>query len=237
MPVELIVYVLVAAGLVFWLRSILGTKNGEEREHPHLAEHMKSEEKAVTPERQSLSAEDNIAALAAMPRKNYALDNKTAENGLIDIARADKGFDIDMFLQGAQDAFAMIVESFAEGDRDTLKNLLEPSVYNAFEQEITKREERGEIQITDIHAVRKAVVTKAGLTGKMAHITVKFTAEETSVTRNKDGEIIAGNPDRTHTMNDLWTFSREIRSKDPSWLLLETRGDIEDDNDLIPNSH
>ena len=71
----------------------------------------------------------------------------------------------------------------------------------------------------------------------MAYITVKFVAEESSVTRDKDGEIIAGHPDKVSEMQDIWTFGRNIKSKDPSWLLCETRGDFEDDNDLIPDTH
>ena len=239
MPADLIVYALVAAGLVFWLRSVLGTRHGEERERPNpflAGDHEESAPEASSLSDEPQSAEDQIIALADSPRKNYGVDNKTAENGLLDIAKADKSFDIDFFMEGAQDAFAMIVESFAEGDRDTLKNLLSESVYNAFEKAITEREERNEIQVTDIHAIRKALVTEARLEDKMALITMKFTAEETSVTKDKDGEIISGDPEKTVEMHDIWVFGRDIKSKDPSWLVMETRGDFEDDNDLIPDT-
>ena len=240
MPVDLFVYALVAAGLVFWLRSVLGTRHGEEREHPNPfsgAEGQDSAADSSAPREDIMGAEEQIMALADQPRRNYGVDNKTAENALIEIAKTDKSFDIDFFLEGSQDAFAMIVESFAEGDRETLKSLLSEEVYSAFEGAITEREQRKETQVTDIHAIRKATVTAARQEGKMAYITVKFTADETSVTRDESGEIIAGNPDRTTKMHDIWTFGRDIKSKDPSWLVYETRGDIEDDNDLIPDTH
>lgn len=239
MPADLIVYALVAAGLVFWLRSVLGTRHGEERDRPNpfLAPDQQDETTDTPAFPNDLNPEEQIAALAQTPRKNYSVDNKTAENGLIEIAKADRDFDIDFFLEGAQDAFAIIVESFAGGDRETLKNLLADDVYTAFETAITQREERGETQMTEIHAIRKVAVLKAVLDKKMVYITAKFTAEETSVTRDKDDEIIAGNPDKTTEMNDIWTFGRDIKSKDPSWLLYETRGDFEDDNDLIPDTH
>ena len=240
MPADLIVYALVAAGLVFWLRSVLGTRHGEERdrsapflsgEEPHdIADSSTSAENPVD------NAAEQIAALAAKPRKNYRVDNKTAENGLIAIAEADRNFDVEAFLEGAQDAFVMIVESFAEGDRDTLKNLLSDDVYKAFEGAITDREKRDETQITEIHAIRTANIVFAELNGRSAKVTVKFTAEESSVTRDKDDKIIAGHPDKTTTMHDIWTFGRDVKSKDPSWLLVETRGDFEDDNDLIPDT-
>lgn len=240
MPADLFVYALVAAGLVFWLRSVLGTRHGEERERPDPL--LSGEGTQSTPENapardELLGAEEQIMALADKPRRNYGVDNKTAENALIEIAKIDKSFDIDFFLEGSQDAFAMIVESFAEGDRDTLKNLLGNDVYSAFDGAITERENRKETQVTDIHAIRKATVIAARIEGKMAFITVKFTADETSVTRDENGEIIAGDPDRITKMNDIWTFGRNVKSKDPSWLVYETRGDFEDDNDLIPDTH
>ena len=239
MPADLFVYALVAAGLVFWLRSVLGTRHGEERERPNpflAPEQQDASEQPANPE-EPIGAQEQIIALAEKPRRNYGVDNKTAENGLLDIARADKSFDIDFFLEGAQDAFAMIVESFAEGDREALKSLLAPAVYESFEKAISEREERGETQATDIHAVRKALVIEAWLEGKMAYITLRFTAEETSVTRNEEGDIIAGDPDKTMQMDDIWTFGRGLKSKDPAWLVYETRGDFDEDNDLIPDSH
>lgn len=240
MPADLFVYALVAAGLVFWLRSVLGTRHGEERERNPFMLSDQDEDNVIDimdARDEPMNAEQQIMALADNPRRNYGVDNKTAENGLIDIARADKSFDIDFFMEGSQDAFAMIVESFAEGDRETLRDLLNDQVYQAFETAITEREERKEQQITDIHAIRKALVTGARLDGKMAMITVKFSAEQSSTTRNEDGDIIDGNPDKTTLMHDIWTFGRDIKSKDPSWLVHETRGDFEGDNDLIPDTH
>ena len=241
MTAELIVYALVAAGLVFWLRSVLGTKHGEEQDRYSMfvAEQEKAEQAVIEEKNSSNEAgpEDAITSLAQSPRKNYAIDNKTTENGLIEIIRADKDFDIDFFMQGAQDAFAMIVEYFAKGDREALKDLLAPIVYDAFEKAITQREERGETEETEVHAVRKALAVFARLEGKKAMITMRFIADETTVTRDKNGEVIAGNPDKTVEMQDIWTFSRDIKSKNPAWMVVETRSDFDEDNDRIPDSH
>lgn len=240
MPADLIVYALVAAGLVFWLRSVLGTRHGEERERPNpflAPDQNDTSSEAPINETGDYGAEEKIIALGEQMRRNYSVDNKTAENGLLDIAKADKDFDIDFFMEGSQDAFAMIVESFAEGDRDMLKNLLSEEVYDAFEGAITEREKRKETQVTDIHAIRKAEVIEAKLKGKRAMITVRFTAEESSVTRDEDGEVLSGHPDKKVEMKDIWSFARDIKSKDPSWLVVETRGGFEDDNELIPDTH
>ncbi|MCB1651668.1 MAG: Tim44 domain-containing protein [Alphaproteobacteria bacterium] len=242
MPADLIIYALVAAGLVFWLRSVLGTRHGEERERPSPFLAGEGEDGRTDGDQSALAAgpmsmEDEIAALASEPRGPFAIENKTAEMGLIEIARADKSFDIGFFLQAAQDAFVIIVESFAEGDRETLHDLLGDDVYQAFEGAITAREAEKHTQVTDVHAIRRTEVTAARMEGRSAVITVKFEAEETSVVRDMDGHVITGDPDRTAKVKDMWTFSRDIKSKDPSWLVIETRSGFEDDHELIPNTH
>jgi predicted lipid-binding transport protein (Tim44 family) len=241
-PADLIVYALVAAGLVLWLRNILGTRDGDEPQRPSpLATQLDARpdrmgDLAYRAEEPPASAEDQIRRLAENPVKGMSVANKTAETGLLDISELDRNFDINFFLEGAQEAFIMIVEGFSKGDRETLKELLQDNVYRAFDQVITEREARGETKQTDIHALRKADIIEASIKGKMAFITVRFTAEETSVTRNASGDIIEGHPDKTAQMIDVWTFGREIKSRNPAWLVYETRGGFEDDNQHVPNA-
>ncbi len=245
-PADLIVYALVAAGLVFWLRNILGTRSEDDPQRPNpfvqqpeeLSDISQKIQEHISPARTgSLGAQDHIIALAQNKNGPLSIDNKTAENRLLEISKADKDFDVNLFLDGAQNAFALIVEAFATGERETLKNLLSKAVYNTFESAIIEREKRGEIQETQIHTIRKATILDACMKNKSIFITVSFTAEETSVTKDESGEIIAGHPDKTSDMHDIWTFGREIGSSDPRWLVFETRSDHEDDNELLPNSH
>ncbi|MGB0719977.1 MAG: Tim44/TimA family putative adaptor protein [Bdellovibrionales bacterium] len=243
MPADLIVYGLVAAGLVFWLRSILGTRHGEERERPDpfaqnprdMADH---DEKTLplAADMAPKTPQDAIRNLAEQPTEKLVIANKTAELGLVEIADADKGFDIGFFLEAVQDVFVMVVESFGKGDRETLKDLLGNDVYNAFDQAIAARENTGEVLQNEIHAIRKVEITDAMLDNRTARVTVRFLADETSVTRDKDGEIIAGHPDKTVIMRDVWVFSRDVKSKDPRWFVVETRDDVDGDNETIPNT-
>jgi predicted lipid-binding transport protein (Tim44 family) len=240
-PADLIVYAVIAAGLIFWLRSILGTRgeNDTQRPNPYLAPTDKPQDRipdARLAEEAMITPEDRIAELSRNPTPTLSVENKTAENGLLEVARNDKAFDITRFLQNAQDAFAIIVEAFAAADRETLKDLLSPSVYAAFESAISVREKNEETQMAEIHAIRKSEITAARVSDKTAYITVRFTAEETTVTRNKNGDIISGHPDKISQMRDVWVFGRNTRSRDPRWLVYETRSDLEDDNDIIPNT-
>ncbi|MCB1532211.1 MAG: Tim44 domain-containing protein [Alphaproteobacteria bacterium] len=242
MPADIIVYALVAAGLIFWLRSVLGTRHGDEKQRPN--PYMASAEKPSDAPIEGLytelelpeTPEDKVRELVENPVRGMRVDNKTAENGLVDITKIDREFDVRVFLEAAQDAFAIIVESFAEGDRETLKDLLAPPVYAAFEGAINVREEKGESVETEIHAIKRAEIIEAWLDKKTAYITVRFTAEETSVTKDSESNIIAGDADRISEMRDIWVFSRVLKSRDPRWLLQETRGGFDDDNELLPNS-
>lgn len=239
MTAEIIVYALVAAGLVFWLRSILGTHQEDEPGSPYARAEIKDEKtipKDPETGRAIISAEDKIMDLARHPTGTLAVENKTAENALIEISRADKNFDIVNFLEAAQDAFVIIVESFAEGDRETLKDLLEDSVFQSFDTAIAEREQNGETLETEIHSIRRAEVIEAHLEGRTAFVTVKFTADETTVTKDRDGEILSGHPEKTTKMTDIWTFGREVKSRDPRWLLYATRGDFDGDSETIPDT-
>lgn len=239
MPADLIIYAIVTAGLIFWLRSILGTRSGEERERP--APFLKSDDNAasnvvsLTGDKME-NPETLIAELAQNPKSGLFIDNKNAENGLMAIAQVDRSFDVLKFLRAAQDAFVFVVESFAEGDRETLRDLLAPDVYAAFENAISVRETAGHTMKTEIVAIKKSGVTDVQMDGKKALVSIRFFAEEISVTRDANGEVVSGHPEKISQMRDLWTFSRDLKSRDPRWLLVATREDGEDDNLTIPNT-
>lgn len=234
------VYALVAAGLIFWLRSILGTRDSEDRENNVIPLELNSEGKIIGVGDAVDSIDDKvnlIEELAKTSKGNMSINGQAAEIGLIDITKQDKEFDVHVFLQAAQDAFVYIVESFADGDRETLENLLGEDVYNAFDGAITAREAANETAVTEIHAIKKSEIIEASLNGKNALVTVRFWADETSVIKDENSNIIHGHPEKTTLMRDVWTFTRDLKSRDPRWLVVETREDGDGDNEIIPNTH
>ncbi len=242
MTAELMVYAIVAAGLIFWLRSILGTRGSDEADRPAPRLELGDDGKVINldqPEagQKNIDKVALIEELAQAPKGNMEIAGPAAAAGLMDVARADREFDVNQFLQAAQDAFVFVVESFAEGDRETLRELLSPDVFTAFDGAITAREKAGETMQTEIQSIKKSEITEAYLDGKEARITVRFFAEETSVTKDENGNILAGHPDKITQMRDRWTFSRNIKSRDPRWLVVETREDGVNDNESIPNTH
>ncbi len=243
---ELLLYALIAAGLVFWLRSILGTRHGDERERPNpftIQPDKQADIDGVKPVPSAFSADDDmplsIDTRPVLPRNVSVEGGIATEDGLAMIGHQMRDFDIATFAQGAQDAFAIIVEAFAQGDRDTLQNLLTPHVYAAFDHALKQREQSGESVSTEIHSVRRAEIMGAEVVDGEARVTMRFIADETCVVRDKDGAILSGDPDRITEMNDIWTFARPLKSRDPRWLLHETRdGDVkEQERTPVPDSH
>lgn len=237
MPADLLIYAIVAAGLVFWLRNILGTRHGDERDRPNPfsrpPEDVKNATKAVsgTPAGAiGIAGPDSGQSAPALDRNMAIVAN--AEAGLLDIGRADRSFQTVDFLRGAQDAFVMIVEAFARGDRDALKPLLTESVFKAFAGVITERETTGQKAHVEIHAIRKAEITDARLDRRDALVTVRFVADETNVLRDSTDLLLHGNPDRITETIDVWTFIRDTKSREPGWLLVETS-----DEDAAQQNH
>lgn len=232
------VYALIAAGLIFWLRSILGTRDEDDPQGPSVNLELDASGKVIDLNAMSKETKVNlIDELAENEKGSMGIADNTAREVLSDIAQADREFDIYAFLQASQDAFVYIVESFAEGDRETLEDLLGPEVFKAFNGAIDAREKAGETMVTEILAISKSEVIEARLEGKKAYVTVRFWAEETSVTKDEEGVVIAGHPDKSSKMRDVWTFYRDLKGRDPRWLVVETREDGEGDNESIPNTH
>lgn len=249
MPADILIYAVIAAGLVFWLRNVLGTRHGDERERPNpftadpAAEKKDNKTDRPRPDRSNVVPLKGEIMVGAPENLQDGLDNNMAvtgsqsEDGLRAIMQADRLFDLPHFLRGAQDAFVMIVEAFAQGQHDTLKNLLSGSVYKAFEGAIAAREKAGQTADTEIHAIRKAEVVDAALQGNTAMVTIRFVADETNILRDKDGEIISGNPERVTETIDIWTFARDIKDRDPTWRVMQTRDEdaAGDDHKTVPD--
>jgi len=125
--------------------------------------------------------------------------------GLEDIHAADPSFDPRTFLHGARSAYEMIVEAFAEGDRSTLKPLLDDDVYEAWNQAITDRETSGQEPMRLLR-LKKAELESGELDGRTARVSVLYESE-------------LGDGERTRTAKEIWIFMRNVDAGDPNWLL------------------
>jgi predicted lipid-binding transport protein (Tim44 family) len=219
---------LVIAVVIFWrLRSVLGTRTGTEK--PPIDPFAKKPadipppagDNVITLPRGPRPAEDE--ANAAGERVDAIAPSGTALNAALrSIIAADRSFDAETFLSGARTAYEMIVSAYAAGDRDSLKALLSRDVYDGFVGAIADREKRGETVDFTFVGIDKADIVEAAMKGGSAQVTVRFVSQLISVTRNRAGEVVDGDPAKVTDVHDVWTFSREVRSADPNWRLIAT---------------
>jgi predicted lipid-binding transport protein (Tim44 family) len=116
----------------------------------------------------------------------------------------------------------MVVTAFAEGNRRSLQDLLSRDVYEGFNIAIAERETKGEKVETRFVAIDRADLTAAELRGSTAHLTVRFVSQLISATRDRDGNVIDGSPEKVTDVTDVWTFARDLASRDPNWKLVAT---------------
>lgn len=229
---DILIFALVAAFLVFRLRSVLGRRDGHEGGYPDPFARRRPGEDGNGADAEN----DNVIRLPdrapdgeAEAEQGPAFgDFADAEDdplaaGLIQIRLADPSFERDTFLGGARAAFEMIVQAFANADRKTLRNLLSPQVLANFERAINDREQAGETVEHELVGLRPPALMEAGMEGDEARITVKFVSEQVSVTRDAEGAVVDGDPNFVDTVTDFWTFARDVRSSDPNWMLVATR--------------
>jgi predicted lipid-binding transport protein (Tim44 family) len=220
---DIIFLAMVAVFLVLRLRGVLGRRNGNERppgnifgESPEDKGGDRETDNVIRLPERNRRPVDEVGAAEEEPQTPLAASLRA-------IGQADANFDPDGFIGGARAAFEMIVGAFAAGDIKTLKPLLALEVYNPFAEAIQARTANGEILSTEIIGIRKAEIIEAELRGSDAVITVRFVSEQVNMTKDKDGKVIDGNPQIIENLIDLWTFSRDTRSRDPNWLLISTR--------------
>ncbi len=145
-----------------------------------------------------------------------------AEQGLRAIVAGEPGFDVSRFLEGAQAAYRMTLEAFWRGDEQMLDELCTPEVRDAFLGEIAARKERGETLDNRLVRIDRAQITETQVHGREARITVRFDADIAAVTRDAEGQLVAGSLTDAVETHDVWTFVRTLKSSDPNWKLADT---------------
>lgn len=228
-----LIAIVVAVFVLFRLRSVLGTRTGNERPPVDRSRSNPTEKKAAT-------GEDTVVPIRPRPTDAPNLDderrarkleaeieqaaagNAELATGLRAVVEADPTFTPKSFLEGAKQAYEMIVTGFAEGDRQTLKNLLEKEVYDSFARAITEREAAGQKNEFTFVGLPKIAIVDAEYDKKNVLVTVDFHAEVVSAIRDKDGNLVEGNADQVQTIADEWTFARNPKSRDPNWKVITT---------------
>jgi predicted lipid-binding transport protein (Tim44 family) len=225
-----IIFLALAVFIFLRLRNVLGQRTGNERPpYDRAARNVLRgvQDNNVGPMPGAVIDQAPLAPTAdVMPPsdrwKGLAEPGTALAHGLDAIAAQDSSFDPRHFLSGARSAYEMIVLAFANGDRRALKDLLSSEVYDSFEAAIKEREKQEQKTETRFVSIDKAEIIGAETRDRAAQLTVRFVSQMISVTRDKAGAIVDGNPDKVADITDVWTFARDITSRDPNWKLVGT---------------
>ena len=235
--VTTLIFLVIAVAIFLKLRSVLGRRTGDEEARFERYKQQEAQRRAAA------SSQDKIITLPRRdrddapkpveePRSTAAVEERvkalagadaSVAKGLMDIVRVDPSFEPDGFLKGGKIAYELIVTAFAEGNRRSLKELLSPEVYEGFAGAITDRESRGETVEQTFVGIKAADVVEAELKNGVSNVTVKFVSELISATRDRAGEVVTGDPKKIKEVTDIWTFSREVTSRNPNWRLIATQ--------------
>jgi predicted lipid-binding transport protein (Tim44 family) len=214
--ISIVLLAMIAAFLGMRLYSVLGKRTGHEQE-PVLP--RRDDRAAPAPVR--LDDPDAPPAPQGAADTAGLVYEPAAEAGLRALLATDRSFDAGRFMEGAEAAYRMILEAFWTGDRDTLRDLCDQDSYEGFVEAIAAREARGERLDNRLVGIDSAKITAVELSGGEARVTVHYRADISAITRDAEGNMIAGSMIDARETNDHWTFRRVIGSNDPNWLLDE----------------
>lgn len=157
--------------------------------------------------------------------KGYAEESSALAKALQAMARADNDFQPASFLEGAKLAYEAIVMAFQQGDLKALRPLLSQDVYNQFAKSMAERKKAGQTVEAHFVGVKEAVITSGELENRKAVLTVRLVGELITVTKDREGRIVEGDPKHIREMTDIWSFMRDVTTDNPNWTLVATGSD------------
>jgi predicted lipid-binding transport protein (Tim44 family) len=194
------------------LKNVLGTREGFEKPRMQPKTDSPKREFKVIDGGEDKDITDNVEK------------NSKSANALKIIKEKDENFTVNEFLSGARSAYEWILMSFEKNEMDDIRDLLSEEVAEAFDSVVEQRVSQGLTIEAEFIGVREMKLVDAdyNLKTDTAEIVVSFVGEITSVVKNASGEIIEGDSKQIKRQKDTWTFSKNIKSSDPNWLLVAT---------------
>ncbi|HXH00454.1 MAG TPA: Tim44/TimA family putative adaptor protein [Sphingomicrobium sp.] len=209
----IVILALVAVFIGLRLYSVLGERTGHEQPIPKPADPDARLEPRADSAAAAVTPASDPGELAYLP---------TAGPGVRALLAADNSFDVARFLQGAQSAYRLILELFWKGDLEAMRPHVDAHVFDTFASAVDQRSKDGLVLDNRLVTIDQAVIAGAEVDRKVALITVRFEADIAAVTRNAEGEVVAGSLSDAIQTRDRWTFRRDIDAADPNWQLVET---------------
>jgi predicted lipid-binding transport protein (Tim44 family) len=216
--IQIIILAAIALFLILRLRSVLGTREGFEKP---------TEAASPPPARRRERPFEVIEGGTADPDiADFADPESPMAQALAAMKRVDRNFVVADFAHGSRAAYEMIVMAYENGDLDTLRKFLAPEVYEPFAGAIAARKDKGLTVEASFAGIREVKLVDARFdpASNEADVTMRFVGELTSTVRDPEGRIVEGAPNELKQQRDVWTFTRDMTSDNPNWLLTGTGG-------------
>ena len=220
---DLIFFVLVAAFLIIRLRSVLGRRTGNEKRPKDIF--MYQDTVLGSGKKKTISEKEDIKEKSfdeSLSKNKVNLKKGTA---LEKIYYFDQTFSTKKFLAGAKNAYQQIINSYANGEINKIKYLLDSKVFSTFSNEIKSRVKKKYTLEHTLISIKSAAVEKIYVKSSIADIVVKFVSEQVNLLKNKDGKVLKGNDEYIENHTNYWTFSKDLKSNDPNWKLIVTKAE------------
>jgi predicted lipid-binding transport protein (Tim44 family) len=205
----IVIFALLALFVLWKLRSVLGERTGFEQPPNGMA------------------SDNSLAAPTAQPEqasrwKDFAERGSAVWSGLDDVSRAQPDFDPRTFLDGAGEAYKMVVQAFSRGDEATLRALTSDDVFGSFKAALADRAQKGETLETTFVGFQDVKIVEAAADPVGSRISARFDAQFITVARDRNGAVVEGDPQKTSEIIDVWTFARRNDASTPNWTLVAT---------------
>ena len=201
--IDIIIFAIIAIFLVYRLKSILG-QNSDGNEQNNKIDIGKK----------------NFSNVVKLRNKQSDInENKTNKD---QIYKDDPTFNEKEFLEGAQNFFEMVIDSFVKGDLKNIEKYIDDKLIKNFKMVIDERLQEEESLNIDIKKMISVHIKDVKKLKNFLRVSVLFESEQMKVLKDKKGKIIDGDQDKSILVKDLWTFEKQIESKDLNWILVVT---------------
>ena len=212
---DILILAMIAVFILNRLRNVLGKKTGNEEDiNQNL--NVKTKLKETKPDR-----ELNLKMNKDLNKSLYNLhEDRDINKALNAIKKIEPSFELENFVDKAKKAFEYILNAYSANNLKNLKILLDEKIYQGYQKDIEKRIKKKEnFEITIIN-IKEPLIKHAKVVDKKAQITLEYESEQIHLLKNSKGDVIEGDSNQILNISEQWTFSRELKSRNPNWKLL-----------------
>ena len=214
--IDIFILAMIAIFIINRLRNSLGKKTGNETDIAQKFSQKPSKFTESNPDKEIEKSKNQVKeAKNIILHKNSSINEK-----LNNIVKVDPSFTVENFIDGAKKAFEYILVKYSENDLKSLKSLLAPQILTNFTDQIKLRQKQKQILgITILKIDDPEIIDVSIVKNKQCFIKLEFKSQQVQTTKDSNNKVIDGNDNLILNISELWTFSKEIKNKNPNWIL------------------